>query len=91
MDIENASQLNARVPSPASPGSAILVQLASAGGMTGGRRGGSSIAHRPALLSIGGLIWQSPLPDTREQADFFNGAAERINSPNARLSNGGSL
>lgn len=61
--------------------SAILVQDSSAGGMFGGRRGGCTILRRPALLSIGGLIWQSPIPETKEQADFINSVVERIQLP----------
>ena len=54
------------------------------GGMTGGRRGGSRIPHRPAKIAIGGVIWTSPLPETREECDFINGAVERINGQNDR-------
>jgi hypothetical protein len=71
-------------PSDAVNFSALLVQKASAGGMTGGRRGGSRIPHCPAMLSIGGIVWTSPLPETDQQADFYNGSADRINAQTSR-------
>lgn len=40
---------------------------------------GRYIQARPARLSIGGVIWESPLPRNEHEAKFFNESPSRIN------------
>ena len=32
----------------------------------------------PAKISMGGIIWASPLPENREHADYYNAVAESL-------------
>ena len=59
---------------------AVKIQDSEWGHMTGGARGGVRIFGRPAKISIGGLIWSSPVPETREEALFYNSSIDRINA-----------
>jgi hypothetical protein len=49
-----------------------IIQLAAAGGMTGGRHGGTFIAPQPAMISLGGVYWTSSVPQNQEQSNHIN-------------------
>ena len=57
----------------------VLIQQASHGHRTGGHKGGVFVPAKPARIAVGGVVWTSPVPDSRELADYINGVAERVN------------
>jgi len=52
-----------------------IVQAAQPGGMSAGR---SIRDARPAKVSVCGVIWSSPVPANKEEAEFFNRAAVEL-------------